>query len=80
MCQEPDNQRYLFCWLFLCSFIAISIEFKTTSGSNPVRIIVPASWASGRSIELRRDMAGKLRIADSSLIVPLSEIVHRAFI
>ena len=45
----------------------------------PVSIIDPASRASGLSIELRKVIAGKSRMADSSLMVPLSEITHRAF-
>ena len=62
----------------LCSVIVVAILLKTISGSNPVRIIVPASWASGRSIDCLIETAGNDRIADSSLMVPLSEIVQRA--
>jgi hypothetical protein len=36
------------------------------SGLRPVKIIVPASMASVRSIALRIVMAGKFRMADSS--------------
>ena len=43
-------------------------------------MIEPVSSASGRSIESRSVTAGKPRIADSSLIVPLSDSVQRAFI
>ena len=38
----------------------------------------PASSASGRSIESRRVTAGKPRMADSSLTVPLSDSMQRA--
>lgn len=62
----------------LCSAITVSIQFNTLFLSNPVSTIVPASWASGRSMELRSDMAGKLRMADSSLMVPLSLMVQAA--
>jgi hypothetical protein len=63
----------------LFSSIANSIELKTVSGSSPVNMIVPASIASGLSIDFLRDIAGKPNIEDSSLIVPLSEIAHLAF-
>ena len=64
----------------LCSVITVSAEANTTSLSNPVKIMVPASWASGRSMDCRNEMAGKERMALSSLMVPLSEMVHLACI
>ena len=41
-------------------------------------MIAPVSSASGRSMESRRVTAGKPRMEDSSLIVPLSESTQQA--
>ena len=44
--------------------------------STPVMTRMPASMPSGRSCVSRAVMAGKPTIADSSVMVPLSEIVQ----
>ena len=48
-------------------------------GMKPVKMIEPESNASGRSIEFLNVIAGNSKIADSSLIVPLSEITQNEF-
>ena len=55
---------------FAC-VILNSIDFNTESGSNPVRKIVPASWASGRSIEFRMEIAEKRRRRANAVVPEL---------
>ena len=60
-------------------FLIILIELTIFSSFTPVKIIDPSSRASGRSIESLKHIAGKLKIALSSAIVPLSDKVQKAF-
>ena len=59
--------------------MAILMLSSTFFVSIPDNMIVPASCASGLSIDCLNEIAGKLRIDDSSLIVPESEMQHNAF-
>ncbi len=52
----------------------------TRRHASPTSITAPSSIASGRSWAWRMLSAGKLRIEDSSLIVPLSDSTARALI
>jgi hypothetical protein len=56
------------------------MEERRLSASKPAKTIEPESKDSGLSIESLNETAGKLIIADSSLIVPESEITHLAAI
>jgi len=63
--------------LELRSFSSVTtlIDRSMVSGSKPVKTIFPVSNASGLSIAFLTVIAGNERIEDSSLIVPLSEML-----
>jgi hypothetical protein len=59
--------------------ITLSMLVNTEFDSMPESMSTPASIASGRSIEFLIVMAGKPKIADSSLTDPLSEMTALEF-
>ena len=66
--------------LFELCVVTISMDFKTSFLFIPDIITTPSSIPSGLSWAFLIVIAGKPRIEDSSVIVPLSDITQKALI